>query len=99
MIEIKGPLLGLEIVPQDTHVTVVTVLGIVIPVSPTQAMQAPGYLIPADLDKETAIAKAKELLAAAEALPDTSKQPDLVIASDMSAASQVAQATQQFRGK
>jgi hypothetical protein len=101
MLKIEGTLIGMEIIPNEESLVIVPVVGLGIPMPTPQGMammQIPLAAIQLGMSKEVALEKAREMLAAAEALPDPAPESDIIIANNMAAATQAAKLNDQFRG-
>ena len=79
------------------HIILQFILGLVIPGPQGQKGVLPAGAIKVPIGREMAINKAKELLEAAEALPEPKPESDLVIAGNMEQAKQVANMDSAFR--
>ncbi len=87
-------------VEEESHLILQFILGVVIPGPGGQKGILPAGAIKVPIGKEMAITKAKELLEAAEALPDPEPEKpesDLVIAQNMQQAEQVGEMDRQIR--
>lgn len=84
-------------VENEDHIQLALVVGAVIPVSPQQGMPLPLGVLRVPLGKKAATEKGKEILEAAERLPAEQKHSDILIASDMRQAENVARQAQQFK--
>ena len=87
-------------VPEESHLILQFILGVVIPGPGGQKGILPAGAIKVPIGKEMAINKAKEMLEIAEALPDPEPEKpesDLVIAGNMEQAKQVAEMDRQVR--
>ncbi len=82
---------------ESPHVVLQLLLGITIPGPQGQKGVLPAGSIKVPIGREMAINKAKELLEAAEALPEPKPESDLVVASNMEQAKQVANMDSAFR--
>jgi hypothetical protein len=72
------------------HVILQLLLGLTVPGPSGQKGVLPAGAIKVPIGREMAIGKAKELLEAAEALPEPKPESDLIIAGNMDQAKQVA---------
>lgn len=87
-------------VDEESHIILQFILGVVIPGPAGQKGILPAGAIKVPIGKEMAIAKAKQMLEVAEALPDPvpeKPESDLVIAGNMEQAKQVAEMDRQVR--
>ncbi len=83
-------------VPEESHLIIQVVTGMVLPGPQGQKGVLPAGAIKIPIGREQAIATAKEMLEAAEALPEPPPESDLVVVGDMSQADQIAQMDQQI---
>jgi hypothetical protein len=72
------------------HIVLQFITGLVVPGPGGQKGVLPAGAIKVPIGREMAITKAKELLEAAEALPEPKPESDLIIAGNMDQAKQVA---------
>lgn len=79
------------------HVILQLLLGLTIPGPGGQKGILPAGAIKVPIGREMAINKAKELLEAAEALPEPKPESDLIIAGDMSQAKQAVEMDEAIR--
>lgn len=90
----------IQIIPieEDSHLILQFLLGLVVPGPQGQKGVLPAGAIKVPIGREMAINKAKELLEAAEALPEPKPESDLIIAGNMDQAQQVADVDSAIRG-
>jgi hypothetical protein len=75
---------------EGPHIVLQFITGLVVPGPPGKQGILPAGAIKVPIGREMAINKAKELLAAAEALPKPKPESDLIIAGNMDQAKRVA---------
>lgn len=89
-------------VEEESHLILQFLLGLVVPGPGGQKGILPAGAIKVPVGREMAIKKAKEILEAAEALPEPKGDSGLIVAGDVNevqkAAEQQAQMNQAFRG-
>jgi hypothetical protein len=82
---------------EGPHVILQFLLGMTIPGPQGQKGILPAGALKVPIGKEMAINKAKQLLEAAEALPDPKPESDLVVVGNMGQADQIAEMDRQVR--
>lgn len=82
----------IQVIPveEESHLILQFILGLVVPAPNGQKGLLPAGAIKVPVGREMAIAKAKELLEAAEALPEPKPESDLIVAGNMDQVKQVA---------
>jgi hypothetical protein len=82
----------IQVIPveEESHLILQFLLGLVVPGPQGQKGILPAGAIKVPVGRQMAIDKAKEILAAAEALPEPKPESDLIIAGNMDQAQQVA---------
>lgn len=93
-VQVSAPDPDAEAGPQGGVLQLAMIVGMGLPVSPTQIAQIPAGVVRVNLGKERSEALGKEISEAAETLKAPSK---LVVSGDINAAEQAAQAVQGFR--
>lgn len=94
----------IQVIPveEESHLILQFLLGLVVPGPQGQKGVLPAGAIKVPVGREMAINKAKELLEAAEALPEPKPESGLIVPSDVgeaqAIAQQQAQMNQAFRG-
>lgn len=87
----------MDILSETDHVILQFLLAITIPGPKGPQGILPAGVLKIPLSREDAIEKAKELLEAAEALPEPKPESDLVVVGNMDQAAQVAEMDKQIR--
>ena len=77
-------------VPDESHIILQFITGLVVPGPQGQQGILPAGAVKIPVGRQMAIDKAKELLEAAEALPEPKPESDLVVVGNMDQAQQVA---------
>ena len=84
-------------IPEESHLILQFIVGSSLPGPQGQMGVLPAGAVKIPMGREQAIAKAKEILEVAEALPEPKPESDLVVVGDMSQAEQIGEMDRQVR--
>src|ERR1700746_160592 len=90
--------ISIEVVPQEDHVQLAIVVGIVLPVAPGTGMPVPIGVLRVPMSKATLLARGQELLDAAEAFPEPQQPSGLVVANSLAGVDQAVKQAEAFKG-
>lgn len=88
--------IAVEVVPEETHVALVIMLGLALPTPDGKVLRVPGGILRLPMSRDAAIKHGTELKDAGESVPEK-KESDLVVANSLQGVDEAARANAQFR--